>query len=354
MPKLLRLLNLSVMAGCAGLAGCGDLHLTQPDKQALVRTEGHIDHHPDGPIAARLLPYSLLAESAYDGKLTPGARPAPFQIDCTKAPAAACNNKNAFEARANTLLRQYRAVRSFEGPLECLDRNQAACVTRVNGLGVHLWRRPAVGSRCQEAVIVFRGTDPDSLGDWLSNFHWITRILPLHDQYEQVQEHLKVMLKHLDQCRREGGQIVAVGHSLGGGLAQHAAYIDRRIRHVYGFNPSMVTGYFDRHLTERSRNEQGLRIERAYEHGEILAYPRYVARRFVPVTNCNPRIVNIRFNRTHGNIIFQHSMHQTNIGLLTAAAGAVPEKAPLAAQPCGNERAPAPRRERPAIVARQG
>jgi hypothetical protein len=40
----------------------------------------------------------------------------------------------------------------------------------------------------------------------------------------------------------------------------------------------MVTGYYSVDPRNRDENVKGLRMERIYEHGEILAYARYVMR----------------------------------------------------------------------------
>ncbi len=110
---------------------------------------------------------------------------------------------------------------------------------------------------------------------------------------------------------------MAVGHSLGGGLAQQAAFMDGKIRHVFAFDPSFVTGYNDPHVIPvRDRNVQGLAIERIYEHGEILAYPRFVLRQLAPPPACNPQIRSIRFNVLQGTGIMQHNLSAMTTALL--------------------------------------
>lgn len=329
-----------IVAGCmaAGvLSGCSGTQFSQPGGQARILTEGYdrISKN-DGPIAARILPYALLSGVARDPQLNnklldENSYPPRFSIACKEAAKFGCDNPRAMEALANRVLRRYKLIRDIRGPLRCNSTKRAVCTKPVNGLGIQIWKKAGANNRCSEVVFVFRGTDAKSLGDWLSNLHWVTRILPLHDQYEQVQDHLPNYLNALGHCRR--APVVAIGHSLGGGLAQHAAFVDPRIKRVYVFNPSVVTGSSDRHVNWEI-HRRGLTIERIYEHGEILAYLRYVQRQFLPPTRCNPRIVHVRFNRLHGNFLYQHTMHDVNIGLLKAAQGKVPEKKSFADQPC--------------------
>src|SRR5271166_1498325 len=205
-------------------------------------------------------------------------------------------------------------------------------------------RRSGVGARkgvrCSEAVVAFRGTIQGNKGDWESNFHWILRALPIYDQYDQVRDHIGDFIGHIerDKCYRAGPtQITAVWHSLGGGLAQLAAYADPRIRRVYAFDPSMVTGYYSVNPANRDENVKGLRMERVFEHGEILAYGRYIMRQFIPPSPCNPRVVSIRFNVIHGSPIAQHSLTDFDNALLREARGHQPEAFPMVDEPCGGE-----------------
>jgi pimeloyl-ACP methyl ester carboxylesterase len=195
----------------------------------------------------------------------------------------------------------------------------------LDGLAVQVWARGEPnGAFCPEVAIAFRGTDPSEADDWSSNFRAFTRILKLYDQYEQVQDHIKGIIDRIQRlpCYRAATRIVAVGHSLGGGLAQQAAYKDGRIRRVYAFDPSFVTGYYDLEPTERQGNSDGLRIERVYEHGEVLAYARLLLRNLYPPSPCDPQIRNIRFNLRHGGtIISQHSLQGLLMELLLLSRG---------------------------------
>jgi pimeloyl-ACP methyl ester carboxylesterase len=152
-----------------------------------------------------------------------------------------------------------------------------------------------------------------------------------------VRDHIGNFVAHIerDKCYRSGAtQIAAVGHSLGGGLAQLAAYSDPKIRRVYAFDPSMVTGYYSVDPRNRDENVKGLRMERIYEHGEILAYARYVMRQFIPLSPCDPRVVSVRFDVIHGSPIAQHSLTDFDNGLLREARGYQPEISPMVDEKC--------------------
>jgi dienelactone hydrolase len=90
---------------------------------------------------------------------------------------------------------------------------------------------------------------------WLAN-------VPLYDQYDQVQDHTADFVAAIewDKCFVRGTtRIIAVGHSLGGGLAQQAAFVEPRIRHVYAFDPSVVTGSTDARVRQLM-DQNGARI----------------------------------------------------------------------------------------------
>jgi Lipase (class 3) len=96
--------------------------------------------------------------------------------------------------------------------------------------------------------------------------------------------------------------IYSTGHSLGGGLAQQFAYSlpekpeVPRVHKVFAFDPSPVTGYFSVKLRIRRHNSDGLRIDRIYERGEILAYVRSITNFFHVPSAKNPQIRQIRYN----------------------------------------------------------
>ena len=325
------------------LSACADLHLDQGPDQVIQRTEGEDNfavRQQAGPTAARVLPYALLSEQSYDPRVYAAHKVAPRETICSAADPKDCDATE--DRRAARWLSEWRYVWSCDGPEECKVRTPGRNEP-VGGLGVQVWARK--GARCSEAVIAFRGTTGGNKGDWESNFHWVLRSLPIYDQYDQVRDHIGDFIGHIerDPCYRPGStQIDTVGHSLGGGLAQLAAYSDWRIRRVYAFDPSMVTGFYSVDPPHRDRNVQGQRIERVYELGEVLAYGRLVMLHSIPLSPCNPRVVSVRFHVFHGAPIALHSLTDLDNGLLEVARGHEPETKPMVLVRCGREFPKAP------------
>jgi len=220
------------------------------------------------------------------------------------------------------------------GSLPCPKRLGDGC-SPVSGLEFHIWRRKT--SNGCEAVIAFRGSDKDDLGDWISNFRWLYRLVPKFDQYAQVQAHITRIVEHI-RGRCAGTQIVSAGHSLGGGLAQQAAYAGGKdgIHYVYAFDPSPVTGFFDVSAMLRERSTAGLGVDRAYEAGEILALPRMIVENIFPPAECRPRIRSVRFHVFDGLPVAEHNMERLTTELREVAKGGHPERvdASLQAQTC--------------------
>jgi hypothetical protein len=318
------------------VSGCAGLHLSQGPDQVIQRTEGednYAQNQKAGPVAARVLPYALLAEQSYDPTVYATHRIAPRASACVDGDPKDCDAR-ADDKRAANWLAEWRYVWSCDGPDECGVRT-AGESEPVGGIGVQIWARK--GTRCPEAVIAFRGTVGGDKGDWESNFHWILRAFPIYDQYDQVRDHIDDFIGHIqrDRCFQPGQtQITAVGHSLGGGLAQLAAYSDHDIRRVYAFDPSMVTGFYSIDPPHRDQNVQGLGIERVYEFGEVLAYGRLIMLHYIPLSPCNPRVVSVRFRVFQGAPIALHSLTDLNNGLLRVARGSEPETSPMVLERC--------------------
>ncbi len=284
--------------------------------------------------AALYTPYAMMATVAYTD---------PYALNSQHCPdpgrlVVAQPGESAADADYRKTVRGwigYLHARGWEcrfgiyGSLKCPPR--AGDCHPVSGLEFHVWRRMQGGS-CREAVIAFRGTDKNDLGDWVSNFRWLNRLVPKFDQYAQVQTHITQIVHRIKQngCNGAGTQFVSAGHSLGGGLAQQAAYADAdgSIKYVYAFDPSPVTGFFDVSELVRDHSTKGLGVDHAYEQGEILALPRLIIENIFPPADCRPRIRSVRFNVLTGLPATQHSIAELTKQLRVAGsqAGANPQR----------------------------
>lgn len=189
----------------------------------------------------------------------------------------------------------------------------------VKGLRYLVWHWPQEN----QLIIAFRGSGK-RLGDWFSNFRWLTRYIPgVHDHYDLVRKNINRVVEDAQAAVGPVDQIVTTGHSLGGGLAQQAAYGCDAIKTVYAFNPTPVTGFnnVDSQLLENNR--KGIFIARVFEHGEILAYMRFGLRQFYKISPQDPQIIELRFNfskalgglREHGMESFAAQVWKTARGI---------------------------------------
>jgi len=276
--------------------------------------------------AALYTPYAMMATAAYadkivlnDGNLCPDI------VKLRKRDLAKDEKDYKFHLTVRDWVhdlnrRHWFCFSGVVGPLPCPKKLGDKCKA-VGGLEYHVWRRME-GNHCAEVAIAFRGTDKDDLGDWTSNLRWLNRLVPKFDQYAQVQDHITAVVGRVKQyCPGAGTQFVSVGHSLGGGLAQQAAYAERNgdIKYVYAFDPSPVTGFFDISELVRVHSTEGLGVDRAYEQGEILMLPRLLIENIFPPADCRPRVRSVRFNLLHGLPGAQHSIAELTKELRVAA-----------------------------------
>jgi hypothetical protein len=178
-----------------------------------------------------------------------------------------------------------------------------------------------------EVALVFRGTDGS--GDFWSNFRWVTRFLSRGwDQYDLARTIGPAIESHVrERFSGKALKIATGGHSLGGGLAQQAAYAAAGIKTVYAFDSSSVTGFYSIEKAVRDASKQGMRIYRLHERGEILAYLRLIMSVIYPVTERDPHIVEVTYNFNRGSAVGQHSIQKLACALINANDVAPPDAA---------------------------
>ena len=153
-----------------------------------------------------------------------------------------------------------------------------ACVNE-SGLFYETYIYKNATGEIEEAVISFRGTE-NSLGqilkDWTTNASAAFGIQP--KQYYLASIYMPDLIAALKDMN-QNVRIYAVGHSLGGGLAQQAGYQFRDILKVFTFNTSPVTNWTYLRLRGEIQNEYPT-IYRIYHGGEFLEKLRFVTTSF--------------------------------------------------------------------------
>lgn len=156
---------------------------------------------------------------------------------------------------------------------------EAPCMNHKNGLFYETYVYRDGQGVMQEAVIAFRGTENregQAWADWSTNLSAAVGIEPA--QYRTAREHLPRLIARL-RSPEQGDphvKIYAVGHSLGGGLAQQAGYLSAHVQEVFTFNTTPVTNWTN--LRRAGVIEQGYPIiHRVYHGGEGLETPRFIA-----------------------------------------------------------------------------
>jgi len=173
-------------------------------------------------------------------------------------------------------------------------------------------------SQCPIVAVVFRGTRSISfkdgkltlkplLADWQANLRWMLR--GRRDHYTVIAEKpfQEGLIKTLESWARDNSiatfSLVAVGHSLGGGLAQCFAYTfpkNTNLHHisvsrVYAFDSSPVTARRSADTGLHSSITDTLTIHQVFERGEVLAVLRMLFNR---KGHKYPRVCTYRFNFT--------------------------------------------------------
>ena len=134
-----------------------------------------------------------------------------------------------------------------------------------------------------QAVIAFRGTENTTIyemrHDWGANF---SGALPfLGREYERARDHAIPLITKLHHLVGSDGKPIPIyltGHSLGGGLAQHVAYVaDKMVTATYAFDNSPTTNWAQLRDYEQVRDPV---IHRVYQDREILEFVRNITTRF--------------------------------------------------------------------------
>src|SRR5580704_5763082 len=153
-----------------------------------------------------------------------------------------------------------------------------------SGLAFDVWSLTNRSDACNEVSIAFRGTF--ARADWRSDLRSEWRDPTMDDQYVQLKRNVDTIINHIRNldCSKRAGQkvqIVTVGHSLGGGLAQFAALAQAlpppkasrrfgRISKVFAFNPSPEIGIDLIDQTTWQQNRQGLTVDIIRQKGDGL------------------------------------------------------------------------------------
>jgi pimeloyl-ACP methyl ester carboxylesterase len=299
--------GICLLSACSRCAGAGDSRQvyfpangTCEDAGALAKLE-----------AFRDLPfYAALSASAYDYKLTSHGSERTSSGPLAATLEEYCGNDNA----------SYKPGWLDEAPPDVyITPGKPGFGWDVGGLGYQIYAE-RLDSGDYRVYLVFRGTDANEIGDWFSDFRWVSRVLFfLHDEYDQMQRILPDLVGNIRKHYGRNAAIEVAGHSLGGGLAQFAAYdfpIDEAggsapaIKKAYVFDPSPVTGFYSVEQSKRKANATGLQTFRVYDHGEVLAYLRLLMKLMYPVAAKDPQIIEVRYNLLKGNPIKQHGMRE--------------------------------------------
>jgi len=187
--------------------------------------------------------------------------------------------------------------------------------------GVHLRVEVWSNAAHKQVAVTFGGTVGRNRNDWLSDLRWFTK--KENDEYTVIVKTFGAAFVDEYKRRRNlpGGEflrqadVFSTGHSLGGGLAHQFAYAlppdssVPRVKQVYAFDPSPVTGYYSVPIDLRTQNSKDLRIDRIYERGEILAFFRALVNLVYPPTKEKPAIRQVRYNLFYSlNPFAGHSM----------------------------------------------
>lgn len=178
---------------------------------------------------------------------------------------------------------------------------------QTRDLTYRLW----VNARTNVAVLVFRGTHIPA--DWYSNLRWFDFWIPnVEDHYEQTERATQDIVRYV-KTAHPGAAIIAAGHSLGGGLAQTAAYTAcGEIKTVFAFDSTPVTKHRAANSCASGRPETFYRV---FEQSEILSYARFLVRLALRLRKADPHIAEVKVHVFEGFGVRAHSMQKLALQL---------------------------------------
>jgi pimeloyl-ACP methyl ester carboxylesterase len=261
----------------------------------------------------------------------------------TAANSGSKSEADQIKSRAQETLKDWHYQFGSDSHLSCMDKTDYECKKALPGRWVYkppggpvfqVWALENSsfpnnlpdffpGSQsCSEVSIAFRGTFGLNKSDWVANAHMLTRGHFVDDHYKQLHRNIDGIIRKITELdcfkRASAPRIVAVGHSLGGGLAQLAALANKRsprIGKVFAFDPSPVTGANLVDQQTLAENSKGLEIDRIFQEGEILQPAREWLQAYPPSKHpCDPRVRKVTVDAWRGGGVDRHG-----IGKLAAA-----------------------------------
>lgn len=195
----------------------------------------------------------------------------------------------------------------------------AGCIDSSTGLYAEVYMHEVSGRgaaalleapRIDEVVIAFRGTENDNgfqgVRDWATNLQvFVTGMEPA--QFIEAKAYLAQVRDALVQRPDGTGarpRFFVTGHSLGGGLAQQAAYVEPLVDAAYAFNSTPVTNWSWSVLKNELRQPDPL-IYRISHRREALGLVRRLSGHFITRP---PRRVDIEMEFTQGSRVDLHEM----------------------------------------------
>lgn len=261
--------------------------------------------------AAYLYPYGVLAHRAYCLE---------FSDEMGTSEAARLKRKlqehdcQAVSGQAGLALLKQLNWQRVEG-VKCVD---AECKKR--GLAYAIFKNEF--SQPKQLVFAYRGTDATDLYDWTANLHWFLWIFQGTNEYRIANKQFNEQKSRLEGTYpiKDGWQWITTGHSLGGGIATHIAYMYPEISYAIVFDTSPVIAVSHPEYVAPC-------IARAYEQGEAAFYLRWVTRLFFHPA---PKTFELSTNVLDGaNMLANHSMYRLWTGMRDIAADAKPVENPF-------------------------